>query len=91
MKIELYTSEGCVNCCKIKKILPKILVEFNLKYEDSVVERDVSATNVLADLIMLDAEQIPTLCINNATLTGEQVTNEVVLKTFLANILNGKT
>jgi len=84
MEIELYTSEGCANCRKVKKILPKILPEFGLNYENSVIERDVSNTEVLADLIMLDTEIIPTIHFRNAILTGDQATNEETLRTFLA-------
>jgi hypothetical protein len=91
MKIELYTSEGCANCRKVKKLLPKILPEFGLQYENSVVERDVSDTEVLADLIMLNTEIIPTIHFRNAILTGEKATNEELLRTFIAaNVKSNK-
>lgn len=88
MKIELFTSEGCANCRKLKKILHNLLPELGLIYEEAVEERDVSKTDVLADLIMLNTEVIPTLNIYNKKLIGELATDEKTLRAFLVTNLN---
>ncbi len=85
-KIELFTSEHCVNCRKLKKILPKILSQNGLHMED-VLERNVEDATALTDLIMLDTDLIPTLHIGSLILTGEATADEAKLDAFLKTSL----
>jgi hypothetical protein len=82
MKIELYTSANCVNCRKLKKILPKALSQNGMLIED-IIERDVADAAVLTDLMMLDTDIIPTLHIGGTILTGAATLNEEKLDAFL--------
>ncbi len=82
MQVELFTSSGCINCRKLKKILPRLLSEHGARIE-SVVERDVGDAAVLADLMMLNADTIPTLRIGDSIITGEEATDELKLTVFL--------
>jgi glutaredoxin len=81
--MKLYAHEGCANCKKTKAILLKLLPEMGLNYESIVVELDVENTNVLADLMMLNIEYIPTINIGNATITGDEILDEANLRRFV--------
>lgn len=91
MKITLFTHKSCVKCRSLKKLLQSILPDFGLRYETAVLELDVEDSNTLADLIMLNAEFIPTINIGNALLTGERILNEGVLRGFLKDHINKLT
>jgi len=82
MPIELFTSAGCVNCRKLKKLLPQTLAKNGVSIKD-VIERDVCDATVLADLLMLGVDTIPTLRIGDSIITGEDAANEAKLNAFL--------
>jgi hypothetical protein len=87
MQINLFTHEGCVNCNKVKNELQKILPEMGFSYQSVIRELDIDDPDVLADLIMLDTEQVPTLSLGSALLTGKEIMNEGMLRTFLSDQL----
>lgn len=82
VKIELFTSVNCMNCRKLKKILPKMLSQNGVLIED-VIERDVADAAALTDLMMLNSDVIPTLHVGNMILAGAATLNEEKLDTFL--------
>uniref|UniRef100_A0A7C3J2R0 Glutaredoxin domain-containing protein n=1 Tax=Candidatus Methanomethylicus mesodigestus TaxID=1867258 RepID=A0A7C3J2R0_9CREN len=86
MRIELYTSETCSNCRKLKKLLPELLSGFGLKYEEVIVERNVEDSDVLADLLLLNTEIIPALHANGLLLNGEATLKPELLKNFIEKI-----
>ena len=87
MQINLYTHEGCVNCKKVKVNLQRILPEMGFNYNSTVKELDIDDPDILADLLMLDTEQVPTICAGNASLTGKEIMDEATLRTFLSEQL----
>jgi glutaredoxin len=76
MKIKLYTHKGCVNCIKVKAALQRILPEFGLLYTSSVSELDIDDADVLAELLMINAESVPVVMLGGSTLTGASVLDE---------------
>jgi hypothetical protein len=83
MQVNLFTHEGCANCKLVKAQLLRILPEMGLDYQSAIREQDIDDPNVLADLMMLDTEQVPTLSAGNAVLTGKDILNEARLRSFL--------
>ena len=87
MQLSLFTHEGCVNCKKVKAQLQKILPEMGLQYESTVKELDIDNPDVLADLMMLDTEQVPTISSGSALLTGKALLDEKTLREFISTQL----
>lgn len=82
-KIKLFTHEGCNNCQRVKDMIEKILPELGLNYESAIIELDIDDPDVLADLMMLDTEYVPTISAGDSVLTGRGVLDEVALRDFI--------
>ncbi|MCX8182549.1 MAG: thioredoxin family protein [Candidatus Methanomethyliaceae archaeon] len=87
--IRLFTHEGCSNCKIAKKLLQKVLPEYGASYETHVYEMDIEDPDVLAELLMINAEQVPTITIGEVVLTGEDATDESKIRALLSSKLKG--
>gem|GEM_PF-886351 len=83
MKMKLFAHKGCAKCRSVKQLLQSILPELGLQYKTAIAELDIGNSDVLADLMMLNTECVPTLSIGDGVLTGEQTMDEAVLRDFL--------
>lgn len=87
MKIKLYTQEGCVNCARVKAILRRMLPEFNLAYSATVSELDISDSEVLAELMMMDASSVPVIVLGSSSLIGPPVLDQTRLRGLIGTNL----
>ena len=85
MKLELFMSPTCHKCAMTAAILRKLLTERGLKYEEIVVELDV--TNYPSALDRLSAMGIigtPVLIAGEKLIKGHEAINETLLREFFA-------
>ena len=84
MKVELFKTPTCVKCPLTVELLKKILSEAGLRYEEVVVERDVTAdSDAMAELLLLNALSTPVVRCGSEVLYEEDATSEEKLRELL--------
>ena len=92
LKIEFFKSKTCVICPKVKKLLKKILAENGLRYEEIVIERDISEDpEALTDLLMLNALSVPVVKIKDIVLYEQDAVKEERLREAIKKFLYQKS
>ena len=64
-------------------MLLRIMPQMGMDYKSSVTELDIDDAGALADIMMLNVETVPTLNIGMATLTGDPILDESILRRFI--------
>ncbi|MDI9643788.1 MAG: glutaredoxin domain-containing protein [Candidatus Verstraetearchaeota archaeon] len=84
MKLELFTSDTCVNCRMLKKNLKEVLKEIGEDYGGVVLERNIdNDSDALADLLMLNLDSVPVIRIGNRVYEWDSVKERESLKRAL--------
>ncbi|RLE94515.1 MAG: hypothetical protein DRN04_02955 [Thermoprotei archaeon] len=88
LKIEFFKSKTCVVCPKVRELLKKILAEKGLRYEEVVIERDISEDpEALTDLLMLNALSVPVVKIKDTILYEQDAVKEDKLREAVEKFL----
>ncbi len=86
-KIVLYKTPTCTRCPHAKKLIGKILKEYNHEYSEVVVERDVEQdTDARTDLIMEGFLSTPVVRVREILLGPDECIKEEILRTNIEKL-----
>ncbi|MEJ5292076.1 MAG: thioredoxin family protein [Candidatus Methanosuratincola sp.] len=83
MKLEIFTSETCANCKVLKKHLKELMAELGEDYGETVVERSIDDSDVMAELLMLNVDSIPVMRIGGKVYEWQSIKDKAGLKKIL--------
>lgn len=83
-KVTLFKTPTCTKCQVVRSVLTKILREGGLRYEDYVIEKDVTEdSEAMAELLMLNTLSTPVVKYEDLVLRDNDAIEEGKLKMLL--------